>query len=95
MQIPPTFGEDIEAAKWQTRKEALEAVLKLVEAPKLASGDYGDLVRILKKVIATDKIVANVALAANCIQGLAKGLRKGFASQGASVMLYVHSQKPL
>lgn len=39
-----------EAKKWQERKEALEAVQKLVEAPKLENGDYGELVRALKKV---------------------------------------------
>lgn len=39
-----------EAKKWQERKEALEAVEALAKNPKLESGDYGDLVRALKKV---------------------------------------------
>lgn len=39
-----------EAKKWQERKEALEAVEALTKNPKLESGDYGDLVRALKKV---------------------------------------------
>lgn len=39
-----------EAKKWQERKEALEAVETLTKNPKLENGDYGDLVRALKKV---------------------------------------------
>ena len=33
------------------RKESLDAVLPLSQSPKLVPGDYGDLVRALKKVI--------------------------------------------
>lgn len=39
-----------EAKKWQERKAALEAVEALTKNPKLENGDYGDLVRALKKV---------------------------------------------
>ncbi len=39
-----------EAKKWQERKEALEAVQKLTENPKLEQGDFHDLVKTLKKV---------------------------------------------
>ena len=39
-----------EAKKWQERKEVLEAVEILVKNPKLENGDFGDLVRALKKV---------------------------------------------
>ena len=39
-----------EAKKWQERKETLEAVETLAKNPKLEAGDYGDLVRALKKV---------------------------------------------
>lgn len=41
---------DQEAKKWQERKEALEALEVLAKNPKLENGDYGDLVRALKKV---------------------------------------------
>ena len=40
-----------EAKKWQDRKEALEALKKLTESPKLAKGDYGNIVAILQKVM--------------------------------------------
>lgn len=44
-----------EAKKWQERKEALEAAETLTKNPKLESGDYGDMVRALKKVTANDQ----------------------------------------
>ena len=48
--MPKTFAEDMEAAKWSTRKEALEAVLALASLPRLLDGDFADIVRLLKKV---------------------------------------------
>lgn len=49
-KLPKNFYEDIESKKWQERKEALESLEVLLKAPKLENGDYGDLVRALKKV---------------------------------------------
>lgn len=49
-KMPKDFYDKIEAKKWQERKEALEAVDLLLKTPKLENGDYGDLVRALKKV---------------------------------------------
>jgi cytoskeleton-associated protein 5 len=59
--------------------------LKLFESPKIAPGDFGDMVRILKKVVNNDSNVMNVALAAKCIAALASGLRKAFSPLAASV----------
>ena len=39
-----------ENKKWQMRKEALEALEKLVSNPKLEGGQYGELLGALKKV---------------------------------------------
>lgn len=44
------FYEMLASAKWKERKEALTGVHELVSNPKLATGDYGDLCRELKKV---------------------------------------------
>ena len=49
-KIPSSFAEDVEAAKWSIRCEAVEAVNKMANTPKLADGDYGDLVRTMKRV---------------------------------------------
>uniref|UniRef100_A0A673JVG3 TOG domain-containing protein n=1 Tax=Sinocyclocheilus rhinocerous TaxID=307959 RepID=A0A673JVG3_9TELE len=85
-KLPKDFYEKIEAKKWQERKEALEAVEALIKNPKLESGDYGDLVRALKKVIGKDANVMLVAMAAKCLAGLAAGLRKKFGTYAGLVV---------
>lgn len=49
-KLPKDFYEKLEAKKWQERKEAMDELDKLLQNPKLESGDYADLVRALKKV---------------------------------------------
>lgn len=49
-KIPDNFYTDVNSAKWKERKEALEAFQEIVKKPKLVKGDYGELVRTLKKV---------------------------------------------
>ncbi|XP_065129691.2 cytoskeleton-associated protein 5 isoform X2 [Paramisgurnus dabryanus] len=85
-KLPKDFYEKIEAKKWQERKEALEAVEALTKNPKLESGDYGDLVRALKKVIGKDANVMLVTMAAKCLAGLAAGLRKKFGTYAGHVV---------
>ncbi|CAH2325956.1 cytoskeleton-associated 5-like isoform X1 [Pelobates cultripes] len=85
-KMPKDFYDKIEAKKWQERKEALEAVEVLVKNPKLEAGDYGDLVRALKKVVGKDTNVMLVALAAKCLACLASGLRKKFGTYAGIVV---------
>ncbi|XP_053685172.1 protein mini spindles [Sabethes cyaneus] len=77
-KLPKDFYEKLEAKKWQERKESLEALEVLLQNPKLQSGDYGDIVRALKKVVAKDTNVVLVAAGTKCIAMLAKGLGKKF-----------------
>ncbi|XP_031837843.1 msps cytoskeleton-associated protein 5 isoform X2 [Nomia melanderi] len=77
-KLPKDFYDKLEAKKWQERKEALEVLETLVKNPKLENGDYGDVVRALKKVISKDTNVLVVALAGKCLAGLAIGLKKRF-----------------
>ncbi|XP_043480677.1 protein mini spindles [Leptopilina heterotoma] len=79
-KLPKDFFDKVESKKWQDRKEGLESLQKLAENPKLESGDYGDVVRVLKKLIAKDSNVLIVALAGKCLTGLANGLKKQFSS---------------
>jgi len=69
----------MESKKWQERKEALEALQKLAEAPKIAPADYNELIRALKKVVSKDANVLLVGIAVKCIGLLATGLRKKFS----------------
>ncbi|XP_063800617.1 cytoskeleton-associated protein 5 isoform X2 [Pseudophryne corroboree] len=85
-KLPKDFYDKIEAKKWQERKEALEAIEILVKNPKIEAGDFGDLVRALKKVVGKDTNVMLVALAAKCLAGLAAGLRKKFGSYAGQVV---------
>ncbi|KAH9373239.1 hypothetical protein HPB48_004984 [Haemaphysalis longicornis] len=77
-KLPKDFYEQCEAKKWQERKEALEKLLELASSPKLEPGDYADLVKVLKRIVAKDSNVIVVALAAKCLAGLAAGLRQKF-----------------
>lgn len=77
-KLPKDFYEKLEAKKWTERKEALEALEPLVSNPKIENGDFGDLVRALKKVITKDSNVVLVALGGKCLALLAKGLSKKF-----------------
>ncbi|OAD59416.1 Cytoskeleton-associated protein 5 [Eufriesea mexicana] len=85
-KLPKDFYDKVEAKKWQERKEALEALDALVKHPKLENGDYGDIVRTLKKVISKDTNVLVVALAGKCLAGLAAGLKKRFQPYATSCL---------
>ena len=74
-----------EAKKWQERKEALEALQKLAESPKIENGDFNDVVRVLKRVILKDTNVMLVTIAAKCVAGLATGLRKKYSQHAPGV----------
>ncbi|XP_021706619.1 protein mini spindles isoform X3 [Aedes aegypti] len=77
-KLPKDFYEKLEAKKWQERKESLEALETLLQNPKLQPGDYGDVVRALKKIISKDTNVVLVALGGKCLAMLARGLAKKF-----------------
>ena len=47
-----------ESKKWQERKESLDALETLAKNPKLEAGEYGDVVRALKKVLPTVRNVS-------------------------------------
>ena len=84
--LPKDFYEKVEEKKWQLRGEALDALLELVKAPKIASGDYADLTRVLKKFISKDSNVMLVTKAAQATAGLAKGLRQNFKNGSAQLL---------
>lgn len=76
--LPKDYYEKIEAKKWQERKEALDALLKLSENPKLEPGDYNHLIKTIVKVIGKDTNVMLVTLAGKILANIANGLRKEF-----------------
>lgn len=97
-KLPKDFYEKVEQKKWQDRKEALDALFGLVQNPKLQPGDYIELVKVLRKFITKDTNVMLVALAAQCMTGLAKGLRSHFkqiANNSLSNLLEKFKEKKL
>ncbi|ODA77437.1 hypothetical protein RJ55_07066 [Drechmeria coniospora] len=84
-KIPPNFGEMLASPKWKDRKDAVEALAQALNVPRIKDTDFNDEVRGLAKCM-KDANVAVVTQAAQCIELLAKGLRKAFAKHRAVVM---------
>lgn len=76
--LPPTFEDAMSSTKWKDRKELLEVLVSSSTVPRIKEGDYGDVARTLGKCVQKDANVVCVALAANCIENLAKGLKRSF-----------------
>ncbi|KAH9418886.1 hypothetical protein DERP_004212 [Dermatophagoides pteronyssinus] len=97
-KLPGDFYTLIEAKKWSERKDGMEKLQQLLEAnPKLATnGDYTELVKQLRKIIAKDTNIVVVTLAIKCLGQLAQGLRKTFhhhAGQSVPVLLEKFKEK--
>ncbi|KAL5108615.1 Cytoskeleton-associated protein 5 [Taenia crassiceps] len=95
-KLPNDFFEQIEAKKWQDRKEALSLVENLSDTIRLAPGDYGELMKALIKVIAKDTNAILVGQSAKVVAQIANGLRKDFhpyASETVKVCLEKFKEK--
>lgn len=76
--LPANFEEMMSSSKWKDRKEVLDVLVASSNVPRIGEGDYGDISRLLGKCVQKDANVICVALAANCIENLAKGLKRSF-----------------
>lgn len=83
--IPGSFYEQLASSKWKDRKEALEALHALVNVPRIKDGDFGEVNRSLAKCM-KDANIAVVTQAAQCIELLAKGMRKSYGKYRSVVM---------
>lgn len=83
--IPGNFYDLLGSSKWKDRKEALEALYALVNIPRIKDGDFNEVNRSLAKCM-KDANIAVVTQAAQCIELLAKGLRKGYGKYRSVVM---------
>ena len=79
------FYTSMGSPKWKDRKEALEGLYGLLNVPRIKEGDFGEVNRVLAKSM-KDANIAVVTQAAQCIEVLAKGLRKGYAKYRSVVM---------
>lgn len=83
-KVAGDFHDNLASSKWKERKEALEALYVLLNVPRIKDGDYGEINRGLAKCM-KDANVAVVTQAAQCIEVLAKGLRKSYAKYRSTV----------
>lgn len=83
--IPADFYDKLGSSKWKDRKEALEALYVLVNVPRIKDGDFNEVNRCLAKSM-KDANIAVVTQAAQCIELLAKGMRRGYGKYRSVVM---------
>lgn len=83
--LPASFYDSMASAKWKDRKEAAEQLYALLNVPRIKDGDFHEINRVLAKCM-KDANIAVVTQAAQCIEALAKGLRKSYSKYRAIVM---------
>lgn len=84
-KVPKDFNERLSSTKWKDRKEVLEETQKALDTPRIAEGPFDDLVRGFAKSM-KDANVAVVITAANCVELLAKGLKRSFNKYRKDIM---------
>ncbi|KAG7394854.1 Protein MICROTUBULE ORGANIZATION 1 [Phytophthora boehmeriae] len=85
-KLPKTeFKKKLELPKWSEKVEAMKIVLELIgSVPKLANGDYYELVSTLKPLI-NDPNVNIAAKSVEVLGALSDGLRKNFTQHARVV----------
>ena len=84
-KIPADFYENLASTKWKDRKEALDALYTVIKVDRIKDGHYDELISVFAKCM-KDANVAVVTVAANCVEALAKGLRKSFGKYRGRIM---------
>ena len=84
-KTPKDFHEGLASTKWKERKEALDAFFAVANKDRIKEGPFDEIVQDLAKCM-KDANIAVVTVAANCVDVLAKGLRKGFAKYRGRIM---------
>lgn len=83
-KVPKDFMDQINSTKWKDRKETLDGLFTAVNVPRIQEDDFNEIIRMLGKSM-KDANIAVVIVAANCVECLAKGLRKSFAKYKAVI----------
>ncbi|EGC31921.1 hypothetical protein DICPUDRAFT_156163 [Dictyostelium purpureum] len=74
------FYEGLQAKKWQERSEQMDKLTALLQsAPKIEPGDYTELSKALKKILADANVII-MTKSVVAIGLLAEGLRNGFSA---------------
>ncbi|CAH8828703.1 unnamed protein product [Trichobilharzia szidati] len=78
-KVPSEYWQQITEKKWQDRRDALEALEKITNVPRIVPGDFSDLVKSLLQVVNKDTNIMLVALAAKILGQLGRGLKSKFS----------------
>ena len=84
-KIPKDFSDRLASSKWKDRKEALDETFTAVNVPAIQDGPFDEIMRGLAKSM-KDANIAVVTVAANCVECIAKGLRKGFSKYRGTIL---------
>lgn len=84
-KVAPDYSDQLASTKWKERKDALEALYTVLNVPRIKDGDFGEVTRGIAKSM-KDANIAVVTQAAQCLEVLAKGLRKPFGKYRSVVM---------
>ncbi|KAI0831213.1 ARM repeat-containing protein [Trametes gibbosa] len=80
-KLPANLQTLIKSSKWKERKEVLDELHTLVNAtPRIKeASELGEVARALALCVQKDANINCVMVAANCLEGFAKGMMKSFA----------------
>jgi hypothetical protein len=84
-KLPADFNDRLNSSKWKDRKEVLDELFNIANQPSIQEGPFDDVIRGLAKSM-KDANVACVTVAANCVEVIAKGLKRGFSKYRSTIM---------
>ena len=84
--LPPEFNEWVVSTKWKERKDALDALLTNSKVPRIKEENYSEIMGTLGRCM-KDANITVVTVAAQCVEAIARGLRKHFAQYRHLIMM--------
>jgi len=84
-KVPKDFSDRLASTKWKDRKEALDELFTAVNVPAMQDGPFDEVIRGCAKSM-KDANIAVVTVAANCVECIAKGLRKSFTKYRGTIL---------
>jgi len=85
-KVPKDLFDRLNSSKWKDRKDALDELQTASNCQAIEDGPFDDIIRALAKSILKDANIAVVTVAANCVELLARGLRKNFMKYRSTII---------
>ena len=87
-KLSPSLQTDLKSSKWKERKGALDDLATLLSNTLRIkdTGELSELTKSLALCIAKDANINCVIVAANCLEGLAKGMMEAFGKYREAVV---------